>query len=192
MTDAGTWPLGPIDAIDPLASLVAAAWIAVLLGHGAVAKLADRGLFHQHLAAYGVPEGLQPALVWALPLAEAVAALGLLTPWRVAAAALAAALLLLYGGAMAWHLARGQVLDCGCGGAPLPLSWALVGRNAVLATVAGAATLPALGRPLGLADVAVAGGAVVLGTLLHAAFTQVLRTQPARQRALSSSRRSPA
>lgn len=180
MTDAAstliTWP-----ALDPLPLLVATAWVVALLLHAALAKLADRPLFHQHLAAYGVPEPLQPALVWALPLAEALCALGLVTPWRAPAAVGAAGLLVLYGGAMAWHRARGRSLDCGCGGAPLPLSWALVARNAVLAGVALVAAWPATPRALAPADVGVAAAALLLGTLLYAAFGQVLRSQPARR-----------
>lgn len=181
--------------MDPLPGLVAAACVAALLLHAALAKLVDRPLFHQHLAAYGLPAPLQPVLLWALPGAEAAAALGLVTPWRQAAALLAAALLALYGAAMAWHLVRGHRLDCGCGGAPLPLSWALVLRNAALAMLALAAALPAAPRAIGLADLAVATAAVLLGALLHAAFTQVLRIHSARLGAAastSSSGRSPA
>lgn len=180
--------------LDPLLVLIAASWTAALLLPAAVAKLGDRGLFHQHLAAYRVPEALQPALVWGLPLAEALAALGLVTPWRAAAAMLGAALLLLYGAAIAWHLWQGRVLDCGCGGAPLPLSGALVARNAVLAAVAVAAGLPATGRPVGVADMAVAGAALLLGALLFAAFSQVLRSVPPHlcSSTMSSSGRSPA
>ena len=88
---------------------------------------------------------------------------------------LAAALLLTYAVAMAWHLAHGRVLDCGCGGAPLPLSGWLVGRNAVLAALALLVALPAQARPLDLADWAVAAGTMLLGALLMAAFGQVLR-----------------
>lgn len=180
--------------LDPLLVLIAASWTAALLLPAAVAKLGDRDLFHQHLGAYRVPEPLQPALVWALPLAEGAAALGLVTPWRAAAAFLGAALLLLYGAAMAWHLWQGRVLDCGCGGAPLPLSGALVARNVMLAAVALAAGLPSNGRPVGVADMAVAGAALLLGALLFAAFSQVLRSQPARghSHSTSSSGRSPA
>jgi hypothetical protein len=178
----------PTVALDPLLLLVAAGWTAALLLHAAAGKLADRGLFHQHLAAYGVPEALQPALVWALPLVEAAAALGLVTPWRSTAALGGAAVLTVYGAAMAWHLARGRVLDCGCGGAPLPLSPALVARNAVLAAVAVVAALPSTGRAVGVADFAVAVGALLLGALLLAAFSQVLRSQPARVRSTSSGR----
>ena len=183
-------PFGPL---DPLIPMIAAGWLAALLLLAAVAKLGDRDLFHQHIAAYRAPEALQPALVWALPLAEGVAALGLVSPWRAGAAVLAAALLLLYGAAMGWHLTQGRVLDCGCGGAPLPLSWWLVARNALLATIALAAALPAEPRALGLADYAVATAAVALGALLYAAFNQVLRQQPRRNPSSpSSSSRSPA
>lgn len=173
--------------MDPLLILVAAGCTVALMLHAALAKLADRDLFHQHLAAYRVPEALQPAAVWALPLAEGAAALGLVTPWRSAAALLAAALLLTYAGAMAWHLSQGRVLDCGCGGAPLPLSRWLVARNGVLAAVALVAAWPADLREVGFADLAVAAAAVALAALLYAAFGQLLRQQPARHASSSSS-----
>ena len=99
-----------------------------------------------------------------------------------------AALLMLYGSAMAWHLARGRVLDCGCGGAPLPLSPALVVRNALLAAIAVVAALLSTGRPVGLADFAVAAAALLLGALVFAAFSQVLRTAPARHHSTSPGR----
>ena len=162
-------------ALDPLLAWIAAACIATLLAHAALAKLADRTLFQQHLAAYGVPAVLLPLLGVLLPLAEAAAALALLTPWRAGGALLAAALLLLYAGAMAWHRARGRRLDCGCGGEPLPLSWALVLRNLALAALALAAGAPVHARALSLGDFAVIAGALLLATLLHAALHQTLR-----------------
>ena len=82
--------------------------------HAAVAKLSDRTLFAQHLAAYGLPHGLLPLAVWLIPLAEAATAVALLTPARAWGAAAAAALLLAYGAVMAWHRAHGRRLDCGC------------------------------------------------------------------------------
>jgi hypothetical protein len=173
-------------SLDPLLPMIAAGCIAVLMLHAAIAKLADRGLFHQHVAAYGVPEALQLPMVWALPLAEALAALGLVTPWRAEAALLAATLLALYGATMAWHLARGHRLDCGCGGAPLQLSPWLVARNALLVALALLAAMPADARAIGMADLAVAGAAVALASLLYAVFNQLLRQLP------QSSSRSPA
>ena len=166
--------------MDPLLVMIAAGSLAALLLHAAGAKLADRGAFHGHLAAYRVPDALQPALVWALPLAEAALAIALVTPWRATAATAAAALLLGYGLAMAWHLTQGRVLDCGCGGAPLPLSWWLVARNALLALLALLAGRGGDGRELLAGDFAVACAAVLLAALLYAASNQLLRQQPAR------------
>jgi uncharacterized membrane protein YphA (DoxX/SURF4 family) len=161
--------------LDPLLAWIAVACTATLFAHAAIAKLADRALFEQHLAAYGVPLPWVPLLAWLLPLAEALLALLLLTPWRAVGAALAVALLLLYAGAMAWHRRRGHALDCGCGGQPLSLSWALVARNALLALPAAAAGAPMAARALGLGDFAVIAAALLLGTLLHAALHQILR-----------------
>ena len=163
------------EALDPLLVWIARAGLATLLAQAALAKLADRSLFEQHLAAYGVPDRLLAATAIALPAAEALAAGLLLTPWRGVGAALAAALLLLYAGVMAWHRSRGHALDCGCGGEPLPLSWALVVRNAGLAVLALLAGAPVAPRPLSLADFLVIAAALVLATLLHAALHQMLR-----------------
>jgi Methylamine utilisation protein MauE len=166
-----------IAPVDPLLVWIARAALAVLLAHAALAKLADRPLFEQHMAAYRLPHPLLPALAWALPLLELAAAALLLTPWRMAGALLAGALLLIYGAGMALALAQGRELDCGCGGEPLPVSWALVARNAVLASVAGFAAWPAAARALGWQDFLVVAAAVLLATLLYAALNQVLRHQ---------------
>ena len=163
------------EALDPLLVWIARAGLATLLAQAALAKLADRSLFEQHLAAYGVPDRRLAATAIALPAAEALAAGLLLTPWRGVGAALAAALLLLYAGVMAWHRSRGHALDCGCGGEPLPLSWALVLRNGGLAALALPAAAPTAARALGWGDFLVIAAAVVLGTLLYAALHQVLR-----------------
>lgn len=163
--------------LDPLFIWIARAALAVLLAHAAVSKLADRALFEQHLAAYRVPMGALAALAWTLPLAELAAAALLLTPLRGAGAALAAGLLALYGGAMALARLQGRELDCGCGGEPLPVSWALVVRNALLLAVAALAAAPADARALGWPDFLVIVPAVLVGTLLYAALNQVLRHQ---------------
>lgn len=161
--------------MDPLLVWMAVAGLATLFAQAGVAKLLDAGLFEQHLAALGVPERLLPVMARVLPLAELVAALALLSPWRTAGAVLAAALLLLYGGVMAFHRAQGRTPDCGCGGEPLPVSWALVARNAVLAALAPVAAAPMDERALGLGDFAVIAAGLLLATLLYAALHQVLR-----------------
>lgn len=172
-------PLPPDLTLDPLALMLACGALVIVFVPAAWAKLADRSLFEQHLAAYGAPDAALPALAWALPLAEAAAALGLVTPWRAGAAALGTVLLLLYAAAMAWHRAHGRRLDCGCGGAPLPLSWALVARNLGLAGVAVLAAAPVATRDIGAADIATALGGLLLATLLYTAVHQVLRQSAA-------------
>lgn len=161
--------------IDPLLVWIAGACTAALFAHAALAKLADRPLFVQHLAAYGVPQGLLAPAGWLIPLTEAAIAVALLTPARTVGAAAAAALLLVYAAVMAWHRAHGSRLDCGCGGEPLPLSWALVLRNLGLAGLALLAGAPMAPRALSLADFFVIAAALVLATLLHAAGHQMLR-----------------
>jgi hypothetical protein len=161
--------------LDPLPVWIAAALIATLLAHAALAKFADLALFEQHLAAYRMPEALGPFAVRAIPALELGAAALLLSPWRVVGAALAGALLCAYGTAMAWHRLQGHALDCGCGGEPLPVSWPLVARNALLALLALVAAGAMTERAMGLADFAVVAASVVLAALLYAAFHQVLR-----------------
>jgi Methylamine utilisation protein MauE len=160
---------------DPLPVWIAVALIATLLAHAALAKFADLALFEQHLAAYRVPQALRPFALRALPALELGIAALLLSPWRAVGAALAGALLCAYGAAMAWHRLQGHALDCGCGGEPLPVSWPLVVRNALLALLALAAAGAMTARAMGLADFAVVAASVVLATLLYAAFHQVLR-----------------
>lgn len=162
-------------AHDPLTLMLATGSLVLLWLHAAFVKLHDRALFTQHLAAYGVPDSRLDALAWALPLAELALAFGLLSPWRSAAALAGAALLAVYAAAMAWQLAHGRRPDCGCGSAPLPLSWALVARNAGLAGVALLAAQSASARPVGWTDAAGAAAGVLLATLLYAGINQVLR-----------------
>jgi Methylamine utilisation protein MauE len=163
--------------LDPLPAWIAAAVIATLLAHAALAKLADLSLFEQHLAAYRVPDPRLAAVARVIPAVELAIAALLLSPWRVAGAVLGASLLAGYGAAMAWHRWHGHALDCGCGGEPLPVSWSLVVRNALLALLALLAASPLEDRAMGLADFAVVAASVPLATLLYAGLNQILRHQ---------------
>ncbi len=170
--------------LDPLLVWIPSAWLAALLAHAGVAKLLDRDLFLQHLAAYRVPARWQGALQYSLPLAELAIAALLLSPLRPLGALAAAALLTTYAAAMAVHLGAGRQLDCGCGGEPLPLSWALVVRNATLLLPAVLASLTPADRTMIWADHVVTAAALLLGVLLWAAFHQVLRQQRPRSNSL--------
>lgn len=164
-------------ALDPLLAWIAAAAIAALLAHAALAKLADLALFEQHLAAYRVPDAALAPAARAIPVLELAIAALLLSPWRVAGAVLGALLLTGYGAAMAWHRWHGHALDCGCGGEPLAVSWSLVVRNTLLALLALLAASPLADRALGLADFAVVAASVPLAALLYAGLNQILRHQ---------------
>nr|WP_316639700.1 MauE/DoxX family redox-associated membrane protein [uncultured Roseateles sp.] len=161
--------------LDPLVVWIAAALTATLFGHAALAKLTDRPLFEQHLAAYGLPFALLGLATWLLPALELLAAVLLLTPWREPGALLAASLLFAYAAVMAWHRLHRRALDCGCGGAPLPISWLLVARNLLLLCMALLSALPMSARAIGLGDFAVVAASVLLAVPLYAAFNQVLR-----------------
>jgi hypothetical protein len=163
--------------LAPLLVWIPTAWLAALFAHAAIHKLLDRTQFLQHLAAYRVAPRWQITAQLGLPLAELATAALLLSPWRALGCAGAVLLLTAYGVAMAVHLRAGRRLDCGCGGAPLPLHWALVLRNLGLALLAVLASLTPIPRGVGWADLAVTTAALVLGCLLWAAFHQVLRQQ---------------
>ena len=163
------------DSLDPLATSIAMAWMAVLMLHAGQAKLRDRLLLVQHLSAYRVPDAWLTPMSVLVPLVEWVCGIGLLTPWRAWAAAGCAAVLVLYAAVMAWHLRAGRTLDCGCGGEPLPLSWALVLRNLLLGLLCWPASWPMPDRALGWTEQALILGAVLLGALLWGVFHQVLR-----------------
>lgn len=163
--------------LDPLLVWIPCAWLAALLAQAGVAKLLDRALFLQHLVAYRVPQRWQGALQHGLPLAELVTAALLLSPLRSLGALVAAGLLSVYALAMAAQLRAGRRLDCGCGGQSLPLSWALVARNAALLPVAMLAGLAPEARAMNLADHGLIAAAMLLGAVLWAAFHQLLRQQ---------------
>lgn len=167
--------LNSLGLSDPLAVLMACAWLALLMGHAGVSKLRDRSFFEQHLAAYRVPDALLAPLSWAVPALECLCVALLLSPWRAWGAGLCAVLLAAYALAMARQLQTGRRLDCGCGGEPLPVSWALVLRNMALLPVAAVAAANAASRPLGWGDFAVSLAALLLGALLWSVSHQILR-----------------
>ncbi len=151
-----------------LLSNIAAIFVAVVMARAAVHKLQDPS-FEGTLADYQLlPERLVPRAVPLLAGAEVVAALGLcVLATRPFAAALAAALLVIYAGAMAINLLRGRrEIDCGCGGPGDVISWALVARNAALLVI----LLPALiGVPADSIDMAL-GVAGILVTAVSVAL----------------------
>jgi len=118
-------------------------------------KLSEPDVFAGSLAAYRLlPQGLVAPVARVLPIVEGALGVGILVPaTRSAALLLLAALVLVYGTAMAINLLRGRHdIDCGCGGATHPLSWGLVARNLVLSAAAVIASRPTLERSMEWTD----------------------------------------
>ncbi len=159
-----------IDATIP--SLLAASltvFISLIFARAVWHKLGAFTEFTGFVADYKLlPERLVPAAACAVVGAEAISiGLQLLPGGRAAGLGIAALMLLVYAGAMALNIRRGRTfIECGCGGAVQPLSWSLVVRNGLLATLALVTILLPLG-PMGVAD---AIAAIAAGFALWVVF----------------------
>jgi len=114
--------------------------LAFVLFVAAVTKLADRKGSRQALVDFGVPSFLASSLGLLLPLIElavGVALIPISTAWWGALGALALLLLFIVG--ISLNLARGHKPECQCFGQlhSAPAGWKTLGRNGVLAAVAG-------------------------------------------------------
>jgi hypothetical protein len=169
--------------IDPLFGTAIAIGLAGLLFSAAWHKVAFHAAFVAALGNYRLlPSWLVRPAAALLPVAEAALALGWLAGGRGRLVASAtAALLLVYAAALAVNLLRGRrQIDCGCGfsgaaGDEQPLSWWLVTRNVLLASLAGLAGLPDSGRNLGSFDGLTLVAATLAAVLLYAGASQLIR-----------------
>jgi hypothetical protein len=164
---------------------VAASVACALLFAGAgIDKVRHRALLPGVIANYRL---LHPALVapaaLALPVVELAVAVGLALGVAPVAPLAAAALLLVFAGAMAVNIRRGRHhIDCGCGHSGLRqrLGWGQVARNLLLAL----ALVPAIigQAPLIGSDALLAAAAGVVLYLLLLLFTALrgLPGEPAR------------
>jgi hypothetical protein len=143
--------------------------LAMIFLGAAVGKMRHWSVFEGVVANYRLlPHGFDRVVAYALPPAEAVLALGLIAglaqPFTGYAAA---ALLIVFGCAIAINLLRGRShIDCGCfqGTLKQALRWPLVARNALLAALAALTALPASSEPQGwdVLNGAMAGAALFL------------------------------
>jgi hypothetical protein len=114
------------------------AFVALILLRAALHKVADATRFAGILADYDlVPDRALRPLGFVIPCLELACALALAWGGAQVIGGYAAGLLLIgYGVAIAVNLVRGRrEIDCGCGGAPEALSWALVARNLILSAM---------------------------------------------------------
>lgn len=170
-------------SLDPVLRLALRAALSLLLGASAWHKLRDVGAFRAAVENYRL---LPP--VWTVPVAavliaaECGLAVALWLPGVGDAAALgAAALLALYGAAMALALRSGRRdVDCGCAGPARRQSVrpALVARNGALVLAALLAALPAGARPLGWVDACTAVLAPAAAACLYVAVDGLLANGP--------------
>lgn len=145
--------------IDPLIPLVIATSLALLFLTAARHKLSAGPRFAAQLYAYQLlPDAMVKPVARVLPWVEGAVGVGLLfSISRTAAAVFAAALLTIYGLAMAVNLARGRThIDCGCGDKPQSLSVWLLARNAGLVLGAILLLSPVVSRSLDMLDFAFA------------------------------------
>jgi hypothetical protein len=170
--------------IDPVIDVVLRASLAVLFAAAATHKVRDPRRFRATIAEYRLlPAALATPAALVLVGCEVAVAAALVAPgWRAAGLLGAAALLALYGGAVAVNLGRGRRdLDCGCAGPAMrrPIGGWLVARNAVLAAAALAGLGPLAMRPLGWIDaLTILGGTATLAAL-YASADRMLANLPA-------------
>lgn len=156
-------------------------------------KLHDPRAFRRTLAAYRVLPRPLVTSVGALVIAiEGGVAVAFWVPGcEAVAAAVGAAMLLVYAAAIGMNLARGRRdLDCGCsfGRRGQPISPALVARNAVLAGACALAARPLARSSLSSGEVAVALATAVGLMLAHRVFETLQSNAPAVAR-LAAARR---
>jgi hypothetical protein len=142
-------------AADPIAVGTIVGALALVMLAAAWHKFSEPEVFAGSVSAYELlPRWLVVPVARLLPWVETGLAIGVLLPVTRPAALLAlTGLLLGYAAAMAVNLLRGRRdIDCGCGGATQPLSWALVARNLLLCAAALVATRPTLERSMDWVD----------------------------------------
>ena len=165
-------------ALDPVIHYALTGFFAAILGLAARHKLRDLKAFEQALRAYDLlPRSLVPLAARLLPLIEAGLAIGLVV--RATSGGFLAAdlfvvatvlLMLAYGAAMGLTLAQGRRdIRCACGGlsGEQTISRTLVGRNLVLALLAGCLLSAPAARSLLWLDGATVGFATLFLLLTY-------------------------
>ena len=167
-------------------------FLALMFAVAAVGKLGHAEEFFGVVRNFRIlPEPLARVAARVLPVAELAVAAGLLIgPLAVPAAWAGAALLLVFGLALAINVLRGRTwIDCGCfrNGLRQTVSWWLVLRNAVLAlaALAVAVLLPQAQAP-GLAEAFVGLAAGTVAMLLYLSASMLGGLSAGRAPALSS------
>jgi uncharacterized membrane protein YphA (DoxX/SURF4 family) len=163
----------------PLLTAIAILLLSYLFVVGALQKLAHTAYFRQVITDYQIlPRTWSPLLARTLPLVELGAGLALLIPASRTTALGAVTLLLgAYSAAIALNIVRGRRdIDCGCAGPgqEQTLSGWLLGRNAVLITLALLAVLGPQQLQLDWSGWCLALMGTALAALLYHVFNQLV------------------
>jgi hypothetical protein len=165
--------------LDPAIAALIVACAALLFASAAVHKLRDLRRFDEIFNAYGlIPLRARLRLSYAVPLFEALVAVGLLfDASRQLAVAAGMLALLAYATAIAVNLGRGRRdLACGCGGPDdrrRIASW-MVWRNALLTLLLAALLLPSSPRSLVLTDLLTIGFGTLTCALVYLCLDRLL------------------
>lgn len=159
--------------IDSAINLLIALAFAALFGSAALMKLRTPAIFIGTLADYRlIPRPLLSAAGALVIVLEAALTVGLLWPaTREICSVIGAAVLLVYGAAIAINLLRGRHnIDCGCSLKRRPIGRWMVVRNVLFAAALLTLTLPIALRPLGFGDVATVSAGLFVLALLHSSL----------------------
>jgi uncharacterized membrane protein YphA (DoxX/SURF4 family) len=168
--------------IDLTVSMILRLLLAYIFLRAALHKVSDLQRFVAQLDAYDLlPQRLLHRVAYLLIATECTLALTLPVPIWWLPPVVAATLLGVYALAIAINLLRGEDdLDCGCSGSadfPQGISWALVGRNAILVLAALFAAVSISERALSLHDAATIAFASIAVVLLYNSIGQVIANQ---------------
>ena len=176
---------------EPLIPWALRTFLAILFASAALSKLTGQQEFYGVVRNFRLlPDMASRVVAMVLPVVELAVAAGLLvTSLAVPAAITGAALLAVFGLAIAVNVLRGRTwIDCGCmrNGMKQRVSWVMVGRNAVLTAMAlGVAALLPLSGTTGAADLATG---LLAGSVLFLLYfsASMLGGFPARQPSTAS------
>jgi len=166
---------------DPVIARAVGAAMGIILIVGALAKLRDIELFRYAVENYRLLGSSATALfARVFPLVELAAGILLvLEATRTVGMLLGLATMAVATGGVVISLLRGLTsIECGCGGVGQRISWALVGRNAVLSLAIVLGASDGAARSLGLLDYFSLAGTALGLLALYACVNQLLANQP--------------
>lgn len=168
--------------LDPVLELSLRSAFLALFAGSLIHKVVRLAQFKATVASYVrnsalARDGVVLALTIAVIVSEALVVIVCIAPvGGVERAMLVAAVLVIYAGAMAVNLLRGNSrLDCGCswGSARQPVGYELVGRNLVLALAALLLMLPVGAREMSVLDVVSVLAGTLTAALMYAAVNRL-------------------